>query len=135
MMWAGGWGAEYFCVEVVFSLKERVSRGESQPRLLLVSLVIFILTASALRSRETPPTAFPVSFIFCHREGDWFSVEHDCPGAGVLGAYAFGQSSGKYVTWRVFRAQYLFCTYSRHRAADLRSKSPRQAATRIDSSG
>jgi hypothetical protein len=31
-------------------------------------------------------------------EGDWFSVEHDCPGVDVLGAYAFGQSSGKYVT-------------------------------------
>jgi hypothetical protein len=77
---------------------------------------MFILTASALRSRETPPNTFPISFFLC-REVDWFSVEHGCPGAGVLGAYAFGQSSGKYVTWRVFRAQYLFCTDSRHRAA------------------
>jgi hypothetical protein len=46
-----------------------------------------------------------------------------------------GIRSGKYMTWRVSRAQYLFCTDSRHRAADSRSKSPRQAATRIDSSG
>jgi hypothetical protein len=61
---------------------------------------------------------------FCCSEGDWFSVEHDCPGAGVLGAYAFSQSSGKYDLWRVFRAQYLFCTYSRHRAARVRGRLP-----------
>jgi hypothetical protein len=54
---------------------------------------------------------------------------------GILGAYGFGQSSGKYVTWRVFGIQYLLCTYSRHCAADSRSKSPRPTATRIDPSG
>jgi hypothetical protein len=83
-------GAEYFCVEVVFSLKERVAAevrvnhgcywsvvGGSTCRVLFI---IFILTASALRSRETPPATIPISFgCFC-REGDWFSVEHDCPG-------------------------------------------------------
>jgi hypothetical protein len=75
-------GAEYFCVEVVFSLKERVAAevrvnhgcywfvvGESTCRVLVI---IFILTASALRSRETPPTAFPISFGFVAGRGIGF---------------------------------------------------------------
>jgi hypothetical protein len=77
--------------------------------------------------RCDPTHHFPYFFRFFCREGVWFSVEHDCPGAGVLGAYAFGRSSGKYVTWGVFRAQYLFC---RHRAAAAKVRGGR-AATRI----
>jgi hypothetical protein len=38
-----------------------------------------------------------ISLCFPHKE-------HDCPGAR---AYTFSQNSGKYVTWRVIRAQYL----------------------------
>jgi hypothetical protein len=67
-------------------------------------LIIVILTASVLRSRETAPAAFPISLFLLQGGGFWYSVEHDCPGAGALGAYTFGQSSGKYVTCRVFRA-------------------------------
>jgi hypothetical protein len=34
--------------------------------------IIFILTASALRSRETPPTTFPISFGFFAGRGIGF---------------------------------------------------------------
>jgi hypothetical protein len=96
-------------------------------------LVIFILTASSLRSRETPPRLSPLLLAFLHG-GGWFSVEHNCPGAAVFGSCAVRPSSGQYVTCRAFRAQYSFCTDSRNCAAALRSKQTRQATTTIDSS-
>jgi hypothetical protein len=86
-----------------------------------VLFIIFILTTSTLRSRETPPLSLLLLVLL--QWGGLAFRRTRLPGCGVLEAYAFGQSSGKYVTWRVFRAQYLFCTHS---YASPHRASPRQ---------
>jgi hypothetical protein len=79
-----------------------LQRGFVDRWLLLVccwrfDFIIFILTTFALRSRETPATTFSISFGLVAVRGLVFRRTR-LLGCGVLRAYAFGQSSGKYVT-------------------------------------
>ena len=46
--------------------------------------IIFILTPSAPRSCETPPTASLFLCVLSSRRGESFSVEHELPGCGCL---------------------------------------------------
>jgi hypothetical protein len=109
----------------IFLVRKPKSKIRTVSRVVLVSsqplvccrvlFIIFILTASALRSCETPPTTFPTSFDFFAGRGIGFHRTR-LPGCGCLRGIRI-RSEFKKIRDLESRAQYLFCTDSRLRAA------------------